>query len=50
MQEAIVSVAMQDASKTREQNNADLELQAKARKRKEVIWEESLEKNIRGIH
>jgi hypothetical protein len=45
VQEKIVSVAMQDAPKTREQNNVDLELKAKARKKKEVILQEkSLEK------
>ena len=43
--QAIVSAASQDATKTRERNNADLKLQAKAWKRKEdVILEESLEK------
>ena len=49
VQEAIVSVSMQDATTTRERNNADLELQAKARKRKEDIIREE-RKSIRGIH
>ena len=45
MREAIVLVAMQDAPKTHVQNKANLELQAKARKKKEdMFWEMSLEK------
>jgi hypothetical protein len=45
VQEAIVSVAMQDAPKTRIRNNEALELQAKARKEKEdVLREKGLEK------
>lgn len=45
VQEAIVSVAMQDAPKTRQRNNKDLEVQAKARKLKDdLAKEKSLEK------
>ncbi len=45
VQEVIVSVAMQDAPKTCERNNPDLELQAKAQKKKEdMLREKSLEK------
>ena len=45
VQEAIVAVAMQDAPQTRKRNNADLELQAKARKKKEdMLRELSIEK------